>query len=443
MNEKEAAMTSHDKGVGSAKVRALQLYLKQDEQALTPADQVEWGTVQPPDNLKYTAPRTNEDLQREIELQAAEYPANPSERVIRGLAMYAGVHPEGDAARFFTLHRGLSPDIIHPTVQLHIGDRSARIRAVPSGWQKDTPARTPIVATSNPKGDAVDLWFDEPSEDRRHLYTANVLSPATPTPLVYRTGEIMLINPQMVCPLECAFCIHKHLGTREFGLVNFSPRETVDYLMQQAEEGEDWGSLPMIKIITGAFRNYDHLRNYTKEFVAYMQSATEGAFDPVNNDHQTIHLLTNLVQSADEMEEIRALGVGSLEHSLEIFDDKKRRQQMYRATKNGKVPGKGEQPFNELVEAARKGVDVYGPDNYALGIVMGLDEMDTTEKGLGTLHKAGVRQLTGGIFVPNAYSELSLQQMSFSEIMQARRFAASLFKLPNIFADYKTPEQTT
>lgn len=431
-NSESTPSLSHQ--MGSAKVRALELYLQQDDAALIAADESPWGTSPPASELAFDPPLSYDAYQQEVQAQAAEFPDNPDQRVIRSLAMYAGVVPEGDAAHYFTVHRGLSPHIIHPSVQLSLGGRSAKIRAIPPSWQ-DNVARTPITATMNAEGQALDIWFRDPDDSTHLLATAEILSAATPTPLVYKTGEIMVINPQMVCPLECGFCIHKHLGTRDFGLVNFSPDETADYIVGASEE--DWRQLPMIKIITGAFRNYNHLSAYIRGFVSAMKDRTEGSFDPVKNSDQTLHLLTNLVRTPEEMEEVRALGVGSLEHTLEIFDDTKRREQMYRATQNGKVPGKGEQTIGELIGVAKQAVGIYGPAHYAVGIVMGLDDLTTTEDGLQVLHEAGVRQLTGGIFVPNAYEEITLQQMSFADIMRARRRAAKLFTLPNIFADYK------
>lgn len=421
-----------------AKGKTLDLYLRPDPHALSSAHDTEWGCDAPQEQLRFAAPQAIDQLEEQLEAQKREFPDKPEERVLRSLAMYAGVHPMGEAAQHFTVHRGLNPRIIHPAVHLNLAGRSAKIRAIPPNWQDDPKVRTPIVATPTERNGKIDLWFEGRDGERRHLTSADVLAPVTPTPLVYKTGEIMVINPQMVCPLECSLCIHKHLGTREFGLANFTPEETTDYLMR--DPTEDWHNLPMIKIITGAFRSYDHLISYIQDFTTAMRRATNGAFDPVLHDHQTIHLLTNLVQTAEQMGELKEAGVESLEHSLEIIDDTKRRQQMYRASKNSRTPGKGEQTFDDLVQAAQTAVDVYGPDHYAMGLVLGLDDLDTTRQGLGKLHEAGVKQLTGGIFVPNAYHEIALQQMTFSEIMRARRFASHLFTLPNIFADYHVSE---
>jgi hypothetical protein len=44
-----------------------------------------------------------------------------------------------------------------------------------------------------------------------------------------------------------------------------------------------------------------------------------------------------------------------------------------------------------------------------------------------------VTRATTGVLVPNAYAEVSLFQMSFSEVMVTRRAAARSFSLPSIF----------
>ncbi len=239
----------------------------------------------------------------------------------------------------------------------------------------------------------------------------------------------------MVCPLECAFCIRVHTDTKDFGLVNFNPTETAAYLREKY--GTDtWNRLKMIKIITGAFRDYPTLKDYTSSFLGEMRGITGGKFDPKNNSNQKVHLLTNLVQTRSELEEVKNLGVGSLEHTIEIIDDERRRQYMRRANPHAKTPGKGEQTFDEMIEVAANAVEVFSSDNYGTTVVLGMDDEHTTLRGYKAMYDAGVRQSTGGLFVPNAYDEIRLQQTTFAQTMRLRRAAARLFTLPAIFAPY-------
>ena len=126
-----------------------------------------------------------------------------------------------------------------------------------------------------------------------------------------------------------------------------------------------------------------------------------------------------------------------LEHSIEIFDDTRRRQMMVTARHGGKTPGKGMRTFEECVRAAEAAVNVFGPGRYAAALVLGMDDIDTTLNGMQRLAAVGVTQATAGIFVPNAFNEIGLQRMSFADMMIARRASANYFTLPNIFATFK------
>lgn len=420
------------------KQRALELYLGDRPEDLTSLTTISHTIASSKvDSDHYQVPQTLDDFHHEVALQDQAYPDGKAlSRVVRSLAMYAGVYPDDTTAAHFTVHKTLSSDAIHPTAQLRIAQRAARVRAIPTNWQSDPAIRTPLLVSPGAADGFVDISFRETTGASEHLSTAKILEPATPTPLAYVTGDqIMLINPQMVCPLACSFCIRNHTSTTDFGLVNFSPRETAEYLTQKFDK-ETWDSLRMIKLITGAFRDYPTLRSYVSGFLTEIKRTTSGSFDPLNNSHQKMHLLTNLVQTKSELREIRTLGIRSLEHTVEIIDNDRRRQYLSRATPQGKTSGKGEQTFESMMVGARNAVSVYGPDDYGTTVVLGMDDEATTLRGYQAMYGAGVRQSTGGIFVPNAYTEIGLQQTTFSQTMRLRRAAANLFKLPAVFAPY-------
>lgn len=415
-----------------AKQRALSLHLNPPATQNVAASEIEWGMASP---HRFRPCHTWQEYREEVRSQASAFPNDEAEaRVLRAHTMYAGVHPEDGSARHFTVHRTFSPQVIHPAVQLVLAGRSAKIRAIPASWQNNVHLRTPIIATARDET-TMDLWFEELNGERYPLGETRVLAPVTPTPLAYKAGEIVVINPVQICQLKCDFCIHEHIQTREFGIANFTAGETAEYLVD-LYGATGWESVPLVKFITGAFSTYGRLLQYMRGFTLRMKELTDGGFDPITNSRQKIHMLTNLVSTREEMEEFKAHGVGSLEHTVEIIDNARRRRHMSRASARGRTPGKGEVSFEQMVEMARIGSQVYGED-YAVGIVLGMDDLRTTVRGLKELHKAGVQKATSGIFIPNAYHEVHLQQMTFSEIMEARRASAQLFELPYIFARHE------
>lgn len=418
-----------------AKSATLERYLSDSPENLVRASQIpNWFTMSPSvgDNvpLAYRPPTTWDEYCEEVEIQRRAFPdQEPSRRVIRALSMYAGVAPEDEALDRFTVHRGLDSSTIFAGVHLGLCGRSARIRAVPPQWQHSASLRTPLVVTADNEAEMV-LWFEEPNGKRHLLTRATQLAPVNPTPLAYRTGDIITINPVMICPLSCSFCIRVHFQD-DLGLANFNPVEAADYLVRLY--GQDiWGDIRLLKLVTGAFTNYEHLRRYIEGFVRAMSQRTNGAFDPTSSERQGIHVLTNLAQSSDELRELQRLGVNSFEHTFEFVDDKRRREGMTSLRRN--VSGKGEQTFDELLQVARLAVDVFG-EHYGVTLVMGLDDFETTRVGMLRLQDAGVTTATVGIYVPNAYDEIRYQLMTFGEIIEARREAARLFALPDIFAN--------
>lgn len=419
------------------KQRALDLYLRDRPGDLVRLSEID-HSIEPPavNSDHYRIPQTLDEFQTEIAMQHSEYPDGmASERVIRSLAMYAGVYPIGDAREHFTIHRSLSTDVIHPTAQLEIAQRAARVRAIPDDWQEELSVRTPLVVSSSEVEGAVDLSFVEREGTSEYLGSLKVLEHATPTPLAYITGgNILLVNPQMVCPLACSYCVRIHTDPGEFGLVNFTPKETTEYLMEKFGT-QGWNDIKMLKLITGAFKDYPTLRNYTAELLDEIRQATNGRFDPAHNEEQTMHLLTNLVQTTEELREMKSLGVGSLEHTIEIIDNERRRLHMRRSNPSVKTPGKGEQSFEEAMEGAARAVETYGPDKYGTTVILGMDDEATTMRGYDAMKEAGVTKSTGGLYVPNAYDEVRLQRTTFEQTMRLRRLAAGLFKLPAVFAD--------
>ena len=418
-------------GLSRPRRAALARHLHDDPAYLTSAADVPgWAAAAP---FRFRPARTWGEFRDEVEAQAAAFPQDAaSDRVVRALAMYAGVAPEGAASRHFTLAREFNPMTIHPTARLGLPGRAAKVRAVPPAWQEDPFLRTPLVVTEEDRGGRLVLWFDgSGGGPRRRLADLPVLEPVQAAPLAYQTGDDNItINPVQVCPLSCAFCIRVHTPARDFGLANFTPQQTADYMLARLP-GVDWAAIRLVKVITGAFPTFERMRAFCEALSAGLRERTGGRFDP-GPGGQSLHLLTNLGRTPGEFEALKAAGVYSLEHTIEIVDDQRRITHMTTSPFAGAATGKGRQSFAACLSAAAAAAEAYG-DRYGVTLVVGLDDLGTTLRGLRELAGAGVTRATTGILVPNAYAEVALFQMSFSEVMTARRAAARGFTLPAIF----------
>ena len=416
--------------LNQSKLAALTRHLHEDPAHLVRAIDVSgWATTPP---FRFRPCRSWEEFEAEVAAQAAEFPHDTArDRVIRALALYAGVAPEGSAARHFTLAREFDPHTIHPTARLGLPGRAAKVRAIPQTWQQNPLLRTPLVVTDRERDGELDLWFDEADGMRRRVAVVSVLEPVQAAPLAYMSAaDNITINPIQVCPLSCTFCIRVHTPVQRFGLANFNPQQTADYMLTKLA-GVDWAAIRLVKVITGAFPAFSRMLAFCEGLGTALREGTKGAFDPTR-DNQTLHLLTNLGRTRDEFAALKAAGVRSLEHTVEIVDDQRRITHMTTSAYAGNATGKGRQRFADCLAAASTAVEAYG-DRYGVTLVVGLDDLDTTLRGLRQLAEVGVTHATTGILVPNAYAEVSLFQMSFSEVMVARRAAARSFSLPAIF----------
>ncbi len=164
------------------KRRALDLYLGDRPEDLTRLPNID-TLITPPliDRGHYSFPQTIGEFYNEVMLQDREYPDGLAlSRVVRSLAMYAGVSPMGGAEQHFTVHKTLSSDIIHPTAQLRIAQRAARVRAIPPNWRDEPSLRTPLVVSPSQREGFVDISFSDPNGETRKLQTAKVLVKCTP-----------------------------------------------------------------------------------------------------------------------------------------------------------------------------------------------------------------------------------------------------------------------
>jgi hypothetical protein len=425
MNSRNGASSG---GLPAAKLLALDVHMAGAPHLLRAGDAVGWDDVSP---LRYRPPRTADELARELEAQAFAFGEPALPRVLRALAQYAGVAPEGAAANYFTLDAKLSPTRLHPWARLGLPGRQANVRAIPGGWQVNPLLRTPLVATESGTGQLA-LWFDDGAE-RVELGTAPVLKPNTTAPMAYRTADdIITANPRMICPQDCLFCIRHHLDASRNQLVNFSARETAEYLV--ARFGDvDWASMRLVKFVTGAFSTFDQLLAFLERFAVAISELTNGRFDPIHRPDQGVFVITNLGRTREEMQALKHAGVAMLEHTIEIVDDRTRRLLMTTAAHGGAAIAKGDGTFADMLAAAAVGAAEF-QDKFGVALVVGMDDFDTTRRGLRELSQAGVRCVTAGIFVPNAYDELTLMQMRFSEVMDIRRAVARSFALLDAFA---------
>ena len=99
-----------------AKAAAIDRHLFPGVDQLVAASDVDWESSP----FDFRPPQTVAELEEEITIQDTEFPdGTASRRVLRSLAMYADVHPVGDAKHHFTVHAGLDPRVIHPAVHLN------------------------------------------------------------------------------------------------------------------------------------------------------------------------------------------------------------------------------------------------------------------------------------------------------------------------------------
>lgn len=390
----------------------------------------------------YRANLTIEELIEEIKLHCGlDYQADEP-AVLGPLIIYAGVHPQDTRARqWMRIGVEFSPATTFAYSAVEMYGRRMPMRAIPGSWQNHPQLRTAFIMRGSNYHDGIDIFYNDGNDESLIGSSQTMLPLDSPRVLSYMRSNrgsgpnlSITINPIQTCPIRCQFCyrgydrINGKDGevTENVSLISLRPDQMADHLITKFS-GLDFSQLQQISLLSGAFPHFDALYKYITHFVAVISARTHGEFDPIRNSHQNIHMLTHLARSADKLQALKAAGVKTLQDTVEIIDDQTRKRVMPKANpRNVFVVGKADDSFGDILQVIPDGVRIYG-DGYSVTAIIGLDDYETTVAGLRALKGTGLRSLAYPTFQPYGIKDMGLYKMDFSQIMNVRRRAASLF----------------
>lgn len=381
-------------------------------------------TQQPPEMFQ---PHIEADELRDL------YERTTPDAILRPWLIYAGVGTGSDyEKRFFHAkpETAALEGLYHAT--LRINDQRTAVRYTPNEWEAQA---SPFTLHAHDSGLAIY------HHDQLVAHDPEVLEPEASClrNISYKSDgrnrdkdQSITANPIQSCPMRCKFCRRQYdeydeyrKTRKELGLapaeqlINLKPEELATHLVEKYPN-LDWSSDNQIAMVTGTFANFDHMHGYIDKFVGAMEVATNNAFSPRTQPLQNIHILTHLARTPDQMQALKELGVKTVQDTAEIIDDARRQEVMPKANpKNTRLLGKGEVSFDEILEGVSSGIEVFGENNYFVTVILGLDDYETTQRGLRQLKEAGLRHLDAPIYQPFQLSGVALYQMAVRNLIDA------------------------
>ncbi|HUS26113.1 MAG TPA: hypothetical protein VMY99_02075 [Nevskiaceae bacterium] len=286
-----------------------------DDMHLRTLDQLKrWSEIDAPESVP-VAFRTNLTLQNyshEVAKQAeGRLPtAQDALTVLGHMMIYCGVHPVGSKSHSWVhLGRELPERESFPYATLQLMDeRRVPMRAAPPSYQEHDQLRTPFELVGHSRG--VEVVFRQgnvvlpiaytdktlpPSSARTVAYVREKRDPQDPHPLSIRA------NPLLGCGERCTFCHRQYeqLGNLALGalekapLFRMDPNDITRYAFYKfnnlsLDKLEEFG------LVTGSFTNFNDLYTYVEELSLSLIEHSGGAFNPMQNEHQSIPVLTHL-----------------------------------------------------------------------------------------------------------------------------------------------------
>ncbi len=406
-----------------------------------------WDNLPVPASIpeRYNANISFETIRSIAHLCGAHRTAQEARDYVLGhLMVYAGGHlADNEAGRWVRLATEFSHrhSFAYATLQL-FGNRRVSMRVLPPSYRSQPRLQTPIQLHTNER-QSVAISFDD-GHVRFLVSTSRQLLPLDSARVIayLRTArgpehiapKTITINPLLGCSERCNFCFRQYdtVGQRRFGaleqipLFRLAPADMSRYIAYKFRT-HDFPTIGQIGLVTGAYRNFDDLYTYTSSFLAHLARETDQGFNPHTRQHQELLILTHLVTERAQMAALKALGVHHLEHTLEVIGDETRQRIMPQQSRNPSLASKGSVSFSHVLSFIADAVAVFGEDKFSVALIIGLDDYDTTVRGLDALHRAGLRRLSCPVFQPYSYDAFGDMAMSFEEVMRIKRHAELLF----------------
>lgn len=357
--------------------------------------------------------------------------------------IFSGVHPLDYTSRDWArLLKEYPPSESFPFITGKLNGRRMPARAIPPNFQQTDRFHTPFEAKGTNQGRAIEISLDGDNrqivvgtmDELLHLDSPSVVAyirqPKGPD---HKQKFSITINPLLSCGERCAFCYRQYglwgntrLGAQKRSpLMRIQPETMAEYLAIKFGQ-VDFSRLSYIGLVTAAFKNYEDLYNYIDSFVSSLYRVTRGNFDIGKND-QGVALLTHLATTREKMLALKEVGVIELEHTLEMFDDQKKRKVMPVLSKSDSVFPKSDVGFDQVLSLIHQGMEVFGDDRFSVTAILGIDDYDTTVRGLKSLGQAGLAKLSFPVYQAYNRAGMSLYRMSFEELIETRQMAKNLF----------------
>jgi hypothetical protein len=355
-------------------------------------------------------------------------------------AIYSGVRIGNDAAKpWARLGKEFSPDDSHFYVTGEFSapkdmeTRRLSLRVIPEHWSSpnfDTPFSV------HGSGDVLEVVNDYAEESIVLGSIQHLLPLDSPRTIAYRregrrNGDNgIVINPIMTCPHRCGFCSrqydslnHEVASENKLPLAQFSPKEIVDYAAFKYPD-TNWRELERVSLVTGSFNTFEDLHTYLDGMGKALYEKSNGEFNPAENENQEILVLTHLARTRSDFEQLKELGV-ALQDTIEILDDDRRHEHMPVA--HTKAIPKFAYSQEDILGSIPVAVDVLGTRDYRATLILGLDDFETTRRGLIDMRSSGLRRLYTPAFQPYGIKDHALYKMTFLELAKMRSFISQTF----------------
>jgi hypothetical protein len=365
------------------------------------------------------------------------------QELINYAIIFSGVHPLDRASRDWArLSREYPPSESFPFITGKFNGRRMPARAIPPNFQQTDRLHTPFYVKGADQRCAIEILLDV-NNQQMIVGTMDELLPLdSPSVVAYmrqargpdhKQKFSITINPLLSCGERCVFCYRQYglwgntqLGAqKKFPLVRIQPETMAEYLAIKFSQ-VDFSRLSYIGLVTGAFKNYADLYNYIDSFVSSLYRVTNGGFN-IGKNGQGITLLTHLATTREKMLALKKAGVIELEHTLEMFDDQKKRKIIPVLSKSDSVSPKSDIGFDQVLSLISQGIEIFGDDRFSVTAILGIDDYDTTVRGLKSLRRGGLAKLSFPVYQTYNRTGMSLYRMSFEELIETRQLAKNLF----------------
>lgn len=371
-------------------------------------------------------------LERTMEKHKTDKVPLKNEELLNYGIIYSGIHPADFQSREWARLLDVYPQSnSFPFITGELNSRRTPARAIPPTFQADEKLHTPFIGHGSSTREIEVEFYGGPRRFSVGKIT-KLLPLDSPSVIAYvrrlkgpehRQDLSITINPLLACGERCAFCYRQYglLGNIELGakektpLIRIQPEVMARYIRIKFAN-LDLRKVVHFGLVTGAFKNYDDLYNYLVKFRTELNVEAGQGFT----------ILTHLATSKEQMLGLRDLGVTELQHTMEIFDDSRRREIMPVLSRNTNIVPKYSVSFDKVLSMVKPGQEIFG-EGFAVSSILGIDNFTNTINSLVRLRKEGLIKLSFPVYQTYNLEGISLYNMTFPELIEARQMAKSLF----------------